>query len=91
MFGVDLNDQHRSYNSFGRAGTKWWRYLFNYLVQIFIINAFILTKSAPPHATESLEKDQLQSLVNDELADVKKKVIRLKKNSFCRAWAPAEV
>ncbi|GFO39555.1 PiggyBac transposable element-derived protein 4-like [Plakobranchus ocellatus] len=48
MFGVDLNDPRRSYCPVGRAGTKWWRYLFNYLVQISIINSFILMKSAHP-------------------------------------------
>ncbi|KAK3764943.1 hypothetical protein RRG08_045745 [Elysia crispata] len=48
MFGVDLNDQNRSYYPVGRPGTKWWRYLFNYLVQISIINAFILMKRARP-------------------------------------------
>ncbi|GFO33877.1 PiggyBac transposable element-derived protein 4-like [Plakobranchus ocellatus] len=42
MFGVDLNDQNRSYYPVGDPGTKWWRYLSNYHVQISIINAFIL-------------------------------------------------
>ena len=46
MFGVDLNDQYRSYYGVGRPGNKWWRYLFNYLIQISIINSFILMKRA---------------------------------------------
>ena len=48
MSDVDLNDQNRSYYLVGRPGTKWWRYLFNYLVQISIINAFILMKRVRP-------------------------------------------
>ena len=49
VFGVDLNDQNRSYYPIGRPGTKWWRYLFNYLVQVSMINSFILMKPARPN------------------------------------------
>ena len=48
MFGDDLHDQNRSYYPVGRPGTKWWRYLFNYLVQVAIVNLFILMKRARP-------------------------------------------
>ncbi|GFS03597.1 PiggyBac transposable element-derived protein 4-like [Elysia marginata] len=34
-------------------GHKWWRYLFNYLVQIAIINSFVLMKRARPNDTRT--------------------------------------
>ena len=37
MGGVDLNDQLRSYYPSGRSGTKWWRYLFWFTLDVSII------------------------------------------------------
>ena len=47
MGGVDLCDQNRSYYPTGRDSKKWWRYLFWYLIDLCILNAFILYKAAP--------------------------------------------
>ena len=44
MGGVDLADQYRSYYPVGRAGRKWWRYTFNFLLQISVVNSYILMK-----------------------------------------------
>ena len=50
MFGVDLGDQHRSYYPVGRPSHKWWRYLFWYLIQISIINGYLLMKQVNPNS-----------------------------------------
>ena len=47
MGGVDLNDQLRSYYPSGRSGTKWWRYLFWFILDVSIINALILERLSP--------------------------------------------
>lgn len=44
MAGVDLADQYRSYYPIGRASHKWWRYVFNFLLQVSAINSFLLMK-----------------------------------------------
>jgi len=41
MGGVDLNDQLRSYYTSGRSG-KWWRFIFWYILDVSICNAFII-------------------------------------------------
>ena len=42
MGGVDLADQQRQYYSVGRSLYKWYRYLFWFLLDISIINSFIV-------------------------------------------------
>ena len=42
MGGVDHLDQMRSYYSVGRAGRRWWKYLFSGLLNVGIINAYVL-------------------------------------------------
>ena len=44
MGGVDRLDQLRAYYSVGRAGRRWWKYIFWGLLNIGIINAYILWK-----------------------------------------------
>lgn len=44
MGGVDKSDQYRSYYAFGRSSKKWWKYLFNYVINVLIVNSFILRK-----------------------------------------------
>lgn len=44
MGGVDLHDQHRAYYPVGRPCRKWWRYLFWFLVQSCLVNAFTIFK-----------------------------------------------
>ena len=46
MGGVDRLDQLRSYYGVGRAGRKWWKYLFWGLINVGIINAYILWMAA---------------------------------------------
>ena len=42
MGGVDHMDQMRSYYGVGRAGPKWWKYLFWGLINIGLVNAHVL-------------------------------------------------
>ena len=48
MDGVDRMDQLRSYYSVGRADRRWWKYIFWGLLNIGIINAYILWKKMNP-------------------------------------------
>ena len=42
MGGVDHMDQMRSYYGVGRAGPKWWKYLFWGLIKVGLVNAYVL-------------------------------------------------
>lgn len=44
MGGVDLSDQLMTYYSFLRKSCKWWRKLFVHLLNMLILNAYILNK-----------------------------------------------
>ena len=44
MLGVDRSDQMRSYYPVGRSSLKWYRYIFWYLVEVSICNAFALKR-----------------------------------------------
>ena len=49
MGGVDRLDQLRAYYSVGRAGRRWWKYIFWGVLNIGMINAYILWKMANSH------------------------------------------
>ncbi|XP_033741890.1 piggyBac transposable element-derived protein 4-like [Pecten maximus] len=49
MNGVDRADQLRSTYNIGRKASKWWKYLFWFLVDISICSSFILVKESPNH------------------------------------------
>jgi hypothetical protein len=42
MGGVDRADQLREYYSVGRSSCKWYRYIFWFLIDVAICNAFVL-------------------------------------------------
>lgn len=42
MGGVDRADQLRSYYEVGRSSRKWWRYILWHLVNVSIVNAYLL-------------------------------------------------
>ena len=42
MGGVDLADQLRSYYKVGRPSKKWWRYVFWFLLDVTMVNAWII-------------------------------------------------
>ncbi|KAI8771536.1 piggyBac transposable element-derived protein 4 [Biomphalaria glabrata] len=68
MFGVDLADQHCSYYPIGRVSNKWWRYMLWYLIDISMINSFLLMKKSRPNdSTDSLSQNHL--LFHKKVAD----------------------
>ena len=48
MNGVDRADQHTVYYSFIRRSRKWWRKLFFWLVEVTMVNSYILYKRTTP-------------------------------------------
>jgi hypothetical protein len=56
MGGVDLSDQLRSYYPVGRDSVKWWRYLMWFLVDLCIINSFIIYSETLPDQEDADQK-----------------------------------
>lgn len=54
MGGVDLNDQLRSYYTIGRKSVKWWRCCFFYLLEVAVLNSYIIYKNTPRPAGEKV-------------------------------------
>lgn len=44
MFGVDLSDQLRESYSITRKSTKYWKYIFWYLLETTLVNGFVIWK-----------------------------------------------
>ena len=42
MLGVDRLDQRMSYYQFNRKSVRWWRKVFFWVLEVMIVNAFIL-------------------------------------------------
>ena len=42
MLGVDLLDQRMSYYQFVRKSVKWWRKVFFWMVEVVVVNAYIV-------------------------------------------------
>ena len=53
MGGVDINDQHLSYYRTGRKTRKWWHRIFWYIIDMAIVNAWLIE-------SEMREKDNLK-------------------------------
>lgn len=53
MNGVDRADQLRSTYSICRKAAKWWKYLFWFMVDLAICNAFILMKESKHHTIKT--------------------------------------
>lgn len=45
--GVDKSDQLRQYYGIANKANKWWKYLFWFLCDVTMVNAYILYKEAP--------------------------------------------
>lgn len=53
--GVDLNDQLHTYYSVGRKSMKWWRCCFWYLLEVALVNAYVVYISMPrPEGTKAM-------------------------------------
>ena len=64
MGGVDLHDQNRRYYNLALKAVKWWRYLFWFLLDVSIINSFILYKETVDKPMSHL---QFQLQLSEEL------------------------
>ena len=60
MGGVDLGDQLMSYYSFLRRSVKWWRKLFVHLLNMILLNSFILQKK---YASEPLSHEDFRECI----------------------------
>ena len=60
MGGMDLNDQYRSYYPSGRSGKKWWHFIFWFLVDVSVCNAFIMEGISPHLPSSRSRRPHLQ-------------------------------
>ena len=67
MGGVDRNDQLGVYYKVGRASNKWWRYIFWFLMNVSITNAWVLWLESTHSPPLSASYDHLKFIT--ELAD----------------------
>jgi hypothetical protein len=42
MGGVDLSDQFREYYGVGHSSKKWWKFVFHFIINVCIVNSYIL-------------------------------------------------
>ena len=42
MGGVDVNDQKREYYGVGRSSKKWWKFILHFVLNVCLVNCFIL-------------------------------------------------
>jgi hypothetical protein len=40
--GVDISDQKRKYYGVGRSSKKWWKFIFHFVINVCVVNCFIL-------------------------------------------------
>ena len=60
MGGVDLNDQYQSYYPSGRCDKKWWCFIFWFLVDASVCNAFIMEGMSPHLPSSRSHRTHLQ-------------------------------
>lgn len=80
MGGVDLADQRRKYYTMSRKSSKWWKYLFSFLFDTVINNAFIIYLIANyprPKQTFQLYDFKLKIIreLSSEMTSSRKRVI----------------
>ena len=54
MNGVDVADQLTTYYSFVRKTRKWWRKIFFYLLEVSVVNSYLLYKQTVSHPRNHL-------------------------------------
>ena len=88
MGGVDKLDQFMSYYDMGRAGKKFWRYIFYTYFNIAIINSFIcFKKTKSTHARYSLlsyKNALLHAFIDPYTKSVSISIPIVKSDSFTR-------
>ena len=60
MGRVDLNDQYRSYYPSGQSGKKWWHFIFWFLLDVSVCNAFIMEGMSPHLPSSRSRRTHLQ-------------------------------
>jgi hypothetical protein len=58
MNGVDHADQLRSTYNIARKSLKWWKYLFLFLFDVCIVNAYILMRESPNHVIRTKSQNE---------------------------------
>ena len=85
-YGVDRAMQYRSKCPVGRQSCKYWKYFMNFIIEVCLVNTFLLWQATPgvtkPRKHYSLSKalvDIAESLIGDYSSR--------KKDQYARAWA----
>ena len=63
MLGVDLLDQRMSYYQFCRKSVRWWRKVFFWLLEVAVVNAYILYSVNTDHRRKFTHKEFRRELV----------------------------
>ena len=67
MGGVDRFDQLISYYPVGRSGIKWWRYIMWFIVNLSIVNSWIVYSNSERDPRPSKNYDHLQFRADEQL------------------------
>ena len=72
MGGVDLADQRREYYGVGRTSKKWWKYLLHFVINVSIVNSYLIfdlsNRPAPTahgHRLLQYRKNLVRQLIGD--------------------------
>ena len=60
MGGVDVRDQRREYYGVGRSSKKWWKFIIHFVLNVCLVNCFILydlTNHPPLYSTRKQATD----------------------------------
>lgn len=79
MGGVDKADQYGCYYSFGRRSIKWWRKLMFWLLEVSIVNAYILYRATvvAPSSHVNFRRQLVVKLCEGfPLGDVRRQLMR---------------
>ena len=67
MIGVDVGDQLLSYYGFSHRTLKWWRRAFFHLIEVAIVNAYIIYASTPQTGQKMTHKEFRIQLAKEPL------------------------
>lgn len=73
MNGVDRSDQMLATNNVSRKSMKWWKTLFFHLIDIAVVNGFILFKE---HQAKNPDDQALHRTAQYSQADFREEIVR---------------